>query len=108
MFVVDFHVHISHHYLPWVSEYAAAFRHTSGLARVVDEHGRMHPEPLAEVLAEEDVNYAVILAEMSPVTTGGYSSHGLKRPMVGSQFKTYPNISRNRIANTYAGVHTPK
>jgi predicted TIM-barrel fold metal-dependent hydrolase len=99
MFVVDFHVHISHHYLPWVSDYAAGFRDTSKLDRVVDEHGRMSPEPLAEILAEEGVNYAVVLAEMSPVTTGMSTNEDVAEFCQGMKaFIPFANINPHLVA----------
>lgn len=99
MFVVDFHVHLNHRYLPWVIDYAAGFKDTSGLGAVMDEHHRMHPEPLAEVLASEGVNYAVILAEMSPVTTGMSTNEDVAEFCRGmDRFIPFANINPHLVA----------
>ena len=67
--VIDFHVHIAQpeHYHPWVIEWMQTLVKEDFL-----EYLRRHlsPEGLREVLRESGVDYAVVLAEVSPITTG--------------------------------------
>jgi len=67
--VIDFHVHIAQpeHYHPWVIEWMQTLVKEDFL-----EYLRRHlsPEGMREVLRESGVDYAVVLAEVSPITTG--------------------------------------
>jgi len=67
--VIDFHVHIAQpeHYHPWVIEWMQTLVKEDFL-----EYLRRHlsPEGMREVLRESGVDYAVALAEVSPITTG--------------------------------------
>ncbi len=67
--VIDFHVHIAQpeHYHPWVIEWMQTLVKEDFL-----EYLRRHlsPEGLREILRESGVDYAVVLAEVSPITTG--------------------------------------
>lgn len=70
--VVDFHLHIGSKKLwpPWVVEWLFKFRETSGLDQVLDARGVMRPEALDKLLEQAGVEYGVVLAELSPITTG--------------------------------------
>jgi len=67
--IIDFHIHIAQpeHYHPWVIEWMQTLVKEDFL-----EYLRRHlsPEGLREVLRESGVDYAVVLAEVSPITTG--------------------------------------
>ena len=67
--VIDFHIHIAQpeHYHPWVIEWMQTLVKEDFL-----EYLRRHlsPEGLREILRESGVDYAVVLAEVSPITTG--------------------------------------
>ncbi len=66
--IIDFHIHIGgeEHWKPWVREYQDKMNpEISGkLAEI------MTPDGMMEYLEKEGVDYAVILAEYSPITTG--------------------------------------
>lgn len=70
--VIDFHVHIGNleDMKPWVKEFFQNYGQGSGAEKVVDKDGRMDPSALVDLLHENGVDYAVILAELSPITTG--------------------------------------
>jgi len=68
MVVVDFHVHVAKHGMwnPWVHEYIKSVN--PGLYEDFDE--KMTPESLLSFMDGEGVDFAVVLAEVAPVTTG--------------------------------------
>jgi len=74
--VVDFHVHIMDpaHLQPWTQEYlvASSGRDMEHLAELMSS-----PELLVEMLRENGVDYAVVLAEISPITTGVISNEAV-------------------------------
>jgi len=74
--IIDFHIHIGNRdfWHPWVFEWMLRFREKSGIERVLDAEGIMHPGALVRLLDEAGVSYGVILAELSPVTTGMISN----------------------------------
>ena len=66
--IIDFHIHIGKkdHWHPWVLDYLRNCNPT--LFQNFDK--LMNPNGMEELLAKAGVNYAVILAEDSPITTG--------------------------------------
>lgn len=70
--IIDFHIHVGDRgfWHPWVFEWMLGFREKSGIERVMDQEGKMNPRALVSLLEEAGVNYGVVLAELSPVTTG--------------------------------------
>ncbi|UCF11683.1 MAG: amidohydrolase [Thermoplasmatales archaeon] len=66
--VIDFHVHIGRKedWHPWVIEYLSEIN--PYLSKAFDK--LMSPDGLEEYLVKEGIDYAVILAEDSPLTTG--------------------------------------
>jgi hypothetical protein len=74
--VVDFHVHIGgpESLKPWVITYFENYGKGSGAEEVIDKNGRMDPSALVDLLGRNGVDYAVILAELSPITTGMVSN----------------------------------
>jgi len=74
--VVDFHVHIgaSDQMKPWVVNYFENYGRESGAEEVTDKSGRIDPSALVDLLKRNGVDYAVILAELSPITTGMVSN----------------------------------
>ncbi|MBI5966468.1 MAG: amidohydrolase [Deltaproteobacteria bacterium] len=74
--VVDFHVHIgnSEEMKPWVVSYFENYGKESGAEEVADKNGRIDPCALVDLLKRNGVDYAVILAELSPITTGMVSN----------------------------------
>jgi uncharacterized protein len=74
--VIDFHVHIGdpQEMKPWVVTYFQNFGKGSGAEGVIGKDGRMDPDFLVELLKRNGVDYAVILAELSPITTGTTSN----------------------------------
>ena len=74
--VVDFHVHIgsAESLKPWVLAYFQKYGKGSGAEKVVNREGKMDPGALVELLKKNGVDYAVVLAELSPMTTGMVSN----------------------------------
>ncbi len=74
--IIDFHVHIGNleDMKPWVLDFFQNYGRGSGAEKVVDRNGRMDPSALVDLLHENGVDYAVILAELSPITTGMVSN----------------------------------
>jgi len=70
--VIDFHLHIGDpaQMKPWVITYFQNYAKGSGAEEVIGKDGRMDPSALVEMLRANGVDYAVILAELSPITTG--------------------------------------
>lgn len=70
--VIDFHVHIGDpgQMKPWVITYFQNYGKGSGAEEVIGKDGRMDPSALVEMMRKNGVDYAVILAELSPITTG--------------------------------------
>jgi hypothetical protein len=67
--VIDFHVHLSRpeHEHPWVMEWMRA-NFTGDLDKLVEQI--LSPEGIRQYLQSNDVDWAVGLAEVSPITTG--------------------------------------
>lgn len=74
--VVDFHIHIgsTESMKPWVVAYFQNYGKGSGAEEVVNREGKMDPTALVELLKKNGVDYAVVLAELSPMTTGMVSN----------------------------------
>jgi predicted TIM-barrel fold metal-dependent hydrolase len=74
--VVDFHMHIgnSDEWQPWVVNYFQNYAQGSGAREVLDKNGQIDPSALVDLLRRNGVDYAVILAELSPITTGMVSN----------------------------------
>ena len=72
MSIIDFHVHIGDpgEMKPWVLTFFQNYGKGSGAEEVIGKDGRMDPSALVEMLHKNGVDYAVILAELSPITTG--------------------------------------
>jgi predicted TIM-barrel fold metal-dependent hydrolase len=73
--VIDFHVHagLYHEFHPWVIEWIKTqIENPEAFVQ-----GVMTPEGIAPYLRENGVDYAVALAELSPVTTGMLSNEGV-------------------------------
>jgi len=70
--VVDFHIHIGEpgEMKPWVKEYFANYEKGSGVEGVMGKNGKIDPDALLDLLHKNGVDYGVILAELSPITTG--------------------------------------
>lgn len=70
--VVDFHMHVGDpsDLKPWVLAYFQSYGKGSGAERVMGKDGRMDPAALVDLMHESGVDYGVILAELSPITTG--------------------------------------
>ena len=66
---VDFHVHLGLYteHRPWVTEWMKK-THPTGYEEYINRYN--DPDEFEELLISEGVDYACILAEMSPVTTG--------------------------------------
>jgi predicted TIM-barrel fold metal-dependent hydrolase len=67
--IIDFHVHLSRfeHGHPWVQEWMQE-NNPDDLAQLLDE--TLSPEAMRRYLQDSDIDWAVGLAEVSPVTTG--------------------------------------
>lgn len=74
--VIDFHVHVGNpqDMKPWVIKFFQNYGKGSGAEEVVGQDGKMDPSALVEMLHKNGVDYAVILAELSPITTGMVSN----------------------------------
>ncbi len=70
MSIIDFHFHISHYeqIRPWVLEWAQTTFGQGDLEEYIKSV--MTPDGVRRFLRENGVDYAVALAEMSPITTG--------------------------------------
>jgi len=70
--VIDFHIHIGDAggMKPWVTSFFQNYGKGSGAEEVIGKDGRMDPAALVGMLRKNGVDYAVILAELSPITTG--------------------------------------
>jgi hypothetical protein len=69
--VIDFHFHIGryHEYQPWVIEWVKSQgKNIENLEAFLD--GILTPEGIVDYLRTNGVDYAVALAELSPITTG--------------------------------------
>ena len=68
MYIVDFHVHVAKFDMwnPWVHEYMK--RINPVVYRDFD--GSMTPSSFLKFMKEEDIDFAVVLAEDSPLSTG--------------------------------------
>lgn len=66
---IDFHVHLALYseYRPWVTEWIKQ-SHPEGFEEFINRYN--NPDEFEELLTDEGVDYACILAELSPVTTG--------------------------------------
>jgi len=73
--VIDFHIHagLSHDLHPWVVEWMRTS--TPDLEAYIDNI--LTPEGIVRFLRESGVDYAVVLAELSPITTGMVSNEGV-------------------------------
>lgn len=71
--IIDFHLHLAEYesHNPWLKGYLEAI-----LGEDIERFGeRMAtPEAMAEMLEENGVDYGVVLAELSPITTGMVSN----------------------------------
>ena len=67
--IIDFHLHAAQpeHYHPWVVEWMQTFAEEDFVEHIGD---LLTPEGVQQVLRESGVDYAVVLAEISPITTG--------------------------------------
>ena len=67
--VIDFHLHPAQpeHYHPWAVEWMLTFAEEDYLQRLRDI---LTPEGIQHMLRESGVDYAVVLAEISPIATG--------------------------------------
>lgn len=74
--VVDFHIHVANpeDLKPWVLKYFQDYGQGSGAEGVVGKDGRMDPGALVDLLHKNGVDFGVILAELSPITTGTTSN----------------------------------
>ena len=74
--VVDFHIHIGStaSMKPWVVAYFQNYGKGSGAEEVINREGKTDPSALVELLKKNGVDYAVVLAELSPITTGMVSN----------------------------------
>lgn len=67
--VIDFHIHLAkytpHH--PWVDDFMGSF-HQAGYKDFVAEMA--NPANFVKLMKENGVDYGVVLAELSPITTG--------------------------------------
>ena len=73
--IIDFHFHIGHYdeYHPWVIEWMkTATEDPEAFVSSV-----LTPERIARYLRENGVDYAVALAEISPITTGVLSNEAV-------------------------------
>ncbi len=70
--VIDFHVHLgsAKGMRPWVLTFFEKYGKGSGVEEVFTRDGKMDPDLLVELLKKNGVDYAVVLAEYSPITTG--------------------------------------
>jgi len=71
--VIDFHLHVGSMEMTkeFVYEWGKEFiKMGSGLEKVADEKGELHPDKLEKLLLENGIDYGVCLAEYSPITTG--------------------------------------
>ncbi len=55
---------------PWVLTFFEKYGKGSGVEEVFTRDGKMDPDLLVELLKKNGVDYAVVLAEYSPITTG--------------------------------------
>ncbi|MFB0514162.1 MAG: amidohydrolase, partial [Candidatus Bathyarchaeia archaeon] len=68
MVIVDFHVHVAEYsmWTPWVHEYMKRVNPV-----VYENFDKiMTPSGILELMDEEGVDFAVVLAEIAPLTTG--------------------------------------
>ncbi len=79
--VIDFHFHVGfyHEYHPWVVEWMKS--QTEDLEAFVKRV--LTPEGIVAYLRENGVDYAVALAEISPITTGVLSNESVAELYVG-------------------------
>lgn len=74
--LIDFHIHICNQgdFKPWVEDFFKKFEERSGMKEVCDSTGNMIPEALVNLLKKAGVDYAVVLAEVNPKTSGVVSN----------------------------------
>jgi len=96
MMVVDFHVHVAKHGMwnPWVHEYIRSVN--PRLYKNFDE--AMAPESLLSFLDEEGVDFAVVLAEVAPLTTGVVDNEFVAEFCRGSE-RLIPFASINPVSD---------
>jgi predicted TIM-barrel fold metal-dependent hydrolase len=97
--VIDFHVHVMdpENLQPWTREYLvqASGRDMEYLSRLMTS-----PELLVEMLRENGVDYAVVLAEISPITTGVISNETIAEFCRGQEVLVpFANINPFTVAN---------
>ncbi len=102
--VIDFHIHVGDlkEMQPWVQNYFQNYAKVSGVEEVVGKDGRMDPGALVSLLNRNGVDYAVILAELSPITTGITSNEFVSDFCRGHK-ELIPFASVNPFLNTHAG-----
>jgi uncharacterized protein len=99
--VIDFHVHVgdTKEMKPWVINYFQNFGKGSGAEDVIGKDGQMDPGALVALCKKCGVDYSVILAELSPITTGITSNEYVIEFCRG--FKEFiPFASLNPFLNT--------
>jgi len=102
--IIDFHVHIAGpgNLKPWVISYFEDYGKGSGAEKVITQEGRMDPGALVDLLQENGVDYAVILAELSPITTGIVSNEEVVEFCKGRK-ELIPFANLNPYLNTRLG-----
>jgi len=67
--VIDFHIHVAQpeHYHPWVIEWMQSITEHMSIEKA---RKMLTPEGIQHVLQEAGIDYAVALAEISPISTG--------------------------------------
>jgi len=100
--VIDFHIHVGDlkEMKPWVQDYFQNYGKGSGVEEVIDKDGRMDPGALVSLLKGNGVDYAVILAELSPITTGITSNEFVSDFCRGHK-ELIPFASVNPFLNTH-------
>ena len=99
MTVIDFHLHVMdlEQLQPWTTEYLIR---SSG--RDLDYLGRLmtSPELLVEMLRQNGVDYAVVITEISPITTGVISNEAVAEFCQGQKaLIPFANINPSLVAN---------
>jgi predicted TIM-barrel fold metal-dependent hydrolase len=102
--IIDFHIHVGDlkEMKPWVQDYFQNYGKVSGVEEVVGKDGQMDPGALVSLLNRNGVDYAVILAELSPITTGITSNEFVSDFCRGHK-ELIPFASVNPFLNTHVG-----
>jgi predicted TIM-barrel fold metal-dependent hydrolase len=102
--VIDFHIHVGDlkEMKPWVQDYFQNYGKVSGVEEVVGKDSRMDPQALVSLLNRNGVDYAVILAELSPITTGMTSNEFVSDFCRGHK-ELIPFASVNPFLHTHVG-----